>query len=290
MFHSLFLLALLITRNTHADFDALKVVYGDDDRYELFEKKKWAETASSVGLMVSKDRIENSNSPLRSFNSPTLETKYGLCSDQRFVSQPSLGTCSGFLIAPDLLLTAGHCIERNYDCENNYWVFDFVLDQRNGIPKYIKNKDIYECKQIISQSFQVMEENEPDYTLIRLSRVTNRKSLKLSTTNLPKVGDNVVLLGYPNGIPLKVADSAFVTKVKKARVYTNVDAFKSNSGGPIIDEKSGLVIGILVNGENDYNLFGNTCYDVNIISDMKKGVEKATLTQSLPLSVLNLNK
>lgn len=262
------------------------VVYGNDDRFEIYQKKNWLPTAQAVALMAKRSSFPESSSLRKSFQAPNLQEKYGLCKDQNFSEQLSLGSCSGFLIAPDLLLTAGHCVERPYDCENYYWIFDYYMDEKKGAPTSISEKNIFGCKEIISQNYDLMMDDEPDYTLIRLDRITGRIPLKLALDITPKVGDRVVMLGHPNGIPMKFVDNASVLKIKEARMILNLDAFKANSGSPVINEKTGLVIGILVNGENDYIPTSSTCYDINVM-DEKKGGEKATLIQSLPQAILS---
>ena len=50
-----------------------------------------------------------------------------LCKNEKFLNQPSGANCTGFLIAEDKLLTAGHCVSFDSDCEEFYWVFDLKL-------------------------------------------------------------------------------------------------------------------------------------------------------------------
>jgi hypothetical protein len=55
--------------------------------------------------------------------------------DDPFYGQPTPGRgCSGFLVAPDLVVTAGHCIagqppeaQPPYDCSHRYVVFDYAV-------------------------------------------------------------------------------------------------------------------------------------------------------------------
>src|SRR5690606_25377246 len=54
------------------------------------------------------------------------------CSSERFTEQPNPGMCSGFLIAPDLIATAGHCVTLDNFCEEYEWVFDYKVDEASG--------------------------------------------------------------------------------------------------------------------------------------------------------------
>ncbi len=62
----------------------------------------------------------------------------------------------------------------------------------------------------------------------------------------------MALLGHPNGLPLKVADSASVLRNDEPRSFdTDLDAFQGNSGSPVFDAASRKVIGIVSHGHAD---------------------------------------
>ena len=50
------------------------------------------------------------------------------CVEERFSTQPALSHCSGFLIAEDLIVTAGRCMDSMQERKNSSWVFDYHVD------------------------------------------------------------------------------------------------------------------------------------------------------------------
>ncbi|MFN7729358.1 MAG: trypsin-like serine peptidase [Bdellovibrio sp.] len=181
-----------------------------------------------------------------------------LCQDERFANEPSLSyACSGFLIAPDLLVTAGHCMantgevrnETQMYCEAYSWLFDYQPDGSGRVQTQgIKKSRHYKCKQII---FAVKDENFPlrDFALVQLDRpVTDREPVRLSSVT-PQVGDSISMIGYPLGLPMKLSRNAKVvhSDADRQTILTNLDAFEGNSGSAVFNS-SKEVIGILVGG------------------------------------------
>lgn len=174
-------------------------------------------------------------------------------SDVRFKDQPAAGDCSGFLIAPDILITAGHCIdyENMYDVE---WVFDYTdkLNYPANKRIYIPSENRYRVVEILTQVLA----GRTDYAMLRLDRpVKGRKPFIFRTGGEVYEGQKITLLGAPFGVPLKVVENAKVTKSEGFRTYfhTDLDAFGGNSGGPVFSSLSGLIEGILVRGpDNGY--------------------------------------
>ena len=66
-----------------------------------------------------------------------------------------------------------------------------------------------------------------------------------------------MLVGHPMGIPSKIADGGLIRQSNN-KIYASVDAFAANSGSVIFNTKTGLVEGILVAGEADFE-FKNGC-------------------------------
>jgi hypothetical protein len=101
--------------------------------YQLSQKtlRNWLETASDEAkdkeLFSPKIRMAKDNG-------------YTFCEGERFVDQPSPGSCSGFLIAPDLLVTAGHCSLVQDFCSKFRWVFGFEYDERTKRYNQLGNK------------------------------------------------------------------------------------------------------------------------------------------------------
>jgi hypothetical protein len=206
------------------------------------------------------------------YSADSLKEKFNTCSTERFVNQPTLMSCTGFLVGKDVLVTAGHCMVNNFDCSGFNWVFNFKKGQ-NKIP----SDSIYKCKKIIAQeqvSLPIL--GTTDYALIRLDRpVTTGEPLKFRTEGRIKKGTNVAVIGHPLGLPLKIADNAKVRGVFGKTFKANLDTYGGNSGSPVVDEVTGLVEGILVHGAEDLELRGS-CTVSRKENGKKEGIFKIT--------------
>ncbi|MCR9203135.1 MAG: serine protease [Halobacteriovoraceae bacterium] len=242
------------------------VIYGVDNRQdtENYHDRKFRELAKSVAGMVSKNKLVKDflNPEQHSFFKKTAKRAYRLCEEERFALQNVLPICTGFLVAPDIMVTAGHCITSEEECERFAWVFDYT----KGTTK-IPNENIYNCKEILGRETKDTYLTLKDYAVIRLTRkVEGRKPLKFRRKGRPNLGTPLVVIGHPIGLPQKIANGAEVkighysglfTPIrslirKRHFIMANVDTFVGNSGSPVFNEDTGEVEGILVEGAEDF--------------------------------------
>lgn len=230
------------------------IIYGKDNRVEVYEAKaSYQLLAKSTATKVALEKLTETSSNLFSLPQESLAVSGDICSTERFASQPTSSDCSGFLIGPDLIATAGHCVDDQSDCDNSAWVFGYQVDpitKKAGID--ILSKDIYRCKKIISRN-----ENEysmMDFALVQLERVVpDRTPLKFRREG--KVEDNatLVMIGDPSRLPKKVAGGAKINDNTPEGFFSaSTDSFSGNSGSAVINEATLEVEGILVRGEQDY--------------------------------------
>ena len=89
-----------------------------------------------------------------------------LCADERFANQPAPGWCTAFLVAPDLLVTAGHCLRDPDICESVAFVFGFqMLDEDRAVTS-VPASQVYYCAEILS----LTDEGDDDWGIVRLDR------------------------------------------------------------------------------------------------------------------------
>ena len=174
-----------------------------------------------------------------------------ICPDELFASHHAYrSACSGFLVGPDLLATAGHCFESQYACDNQLIAFD--VDAESEIPRGFatNDKNIYHCKKIVAQ---IHDENTlQDYAVIKLDRKSERAPLKLRTTGKLAPTDKVFLIGHPLGLPLMYSPAAKVSDNSNAVFFkSQINSFRGNSGSPVFNAATNLVEGILVRGQED---------------------------------------
>ncbi|RLA64357.1 MAG: serine protease [Epsilonproteobacteria bacterium] len=236
-----------------AGFSIDKVVYGEDNRVDLYDTSPlYLEWARSTAAMISKRKLKETFKGNWEISGGTLKDR-NICADESFTDQTAAASCSGFLVAPDVVVTAGHCIQRMSDCKNNSWIFGFGI-QEHGSDEYqkVENENIYNCKAIIATKLE--NDSKNDFAVIQLDRpVLGRTPLKVRKKGKIKKGDRLVVIGHPTGLPTKVADGAKVRNAKDEVYFvTNLDTFGGNSGSAVFNEDTGLVEGILVRGESDY--------------------------------------
>ena len=204
------------------------------------------------------------------------------CEDVRFVDQRLLEapSCGGVLLTPNLLATAAHCIQYNVviendevvSCENIQVGFGYELSADGSMPSELPRNDVYTCK-----SVEIWDPQSPtsdiyaDFALIRLDRdVDGFKSEDISLTfQRPPNGTNISTLGFPMNLPMKLSSGETVEKHFTEKflelfqgtslendqlirnhenyfsdlVHNKAEVFKGNSGGPMMVNSSGVLLG-----------------------------------------------
>jgi V8-like Glu-specific endopeptidase len=187
-----------------------------------------------------------------------------MCSEELFTSQVAPGFCTGFLVRDDILVTAGHCLQKA-PCSDTSIVFGYQMESNNSLAVLTK-EDVFRCAEVIAQEVPSQENQYLDYAIIKLDRSTRRAGLDYVTDDLLEAQNNVAVLGYPSGLPLKIASNAFVMSNNNNDPFfvANLDTFGSNSGSPVINTNTYQVEGILVRGMTDYVLSSDgACVQVN---------------------------
>ena len=107
---SLFI-SLLSSQSSFASSKSIDVIYGEDNRKDVFESTDSAlvELSKSTAAMISSEKLKSVKGDVV-ISAQTLESR-GICAKERFSKQISAANCSGFLVAPNILVTAGHCIK-----------------------------------------------------------------------------------------------------------------------------------------------------------------------------------
>lgn len=262
-----------------ASFASSDSIYGEDDRHDVYEyhdKKIAALAGSTVALFSKKNLKERLFGEGFKIKSSSLKSEMGVCKEERFSEQPATAFCSGFLVAPNKIMTAGHCITNESECKDVRLAFDYKMLDANTPNLKLDPSQVYSCKRIIKRTFN---KTGADFTLIEIERpVTGRTPLKLAKAEAIKAGTEVFTIGHPSGLPAKITDSGYVRMVRGHEGYfvTNLDSFGGNSGSAVFNAKTLEVEGILVRGRKDYQAWNLSCYRSSEY-DESVGSESVTL-------------
>lgn len=242
-----------------------KVIYGVDNRINYSHASShYQDLADSTAGMVHDRHIKKSG-----FNYTFKASRFGgrlignmfdngpICMDEKFADELTLPDCSGFLIAKNILVTAGHCVRDHSTCRSIKWVFGFTKDVANR--GEISKDNVYSCSKILSRG-----DAPKDFAILKLDReVANRSALRVSSKKV-RVGDEVTAIGHPSGLPTKIASGARVFKTTQSTFKTNLDTFSGSSGSAVFDDRTGEVVGILVKGAEDFVRDGaDGCFRIN---------------------------
>jgi V8-like Glu-specific endopeptidase len=230
----------------------IDVIYGEDNRKDVFESTDAAfvELSKSTAAMISKTNLKAIRNGEVEISGRTLAAR-GVCAKERFSKQISAANCSGFLVAPNVLVTAGHCIKTEADCASYNWVFDYKVDHSEQGNVNVPSSSVYACKKIIERSLNNLTKD--DYAVIELDReVKDRSALSFRRKGKVAKGDALVVIGHPTGLPTKIADGANVRSLSTKFFVANLDTYGGNSGSAVFNVKTSEVEGILVRGDTDY--------------------------------------
>ena len=263
-----FLGFLFLSTSTHA------IIYGHDNRREIiFDSFKNKTLAPAIAMSVGNVYLQPQ--PDQTFSLDFLDASdsltIGLCPEERFSRQKANWlNCTGFLVAPDVLVTAGHCMtfqhtRRPISAENEVtamcadfdWMFDFKTNSQGivSLKNYQQSTQHSQCKEVLYSKISQdnlrrndvrIGEYGMDWAIIRLSQpMPQRQVLNLATTE-PQKRESVYTIGYPSGLPMKIATGATVFDTHFEHFFTtDLDISSGNSGGPVFNQKN-QVVGIVV--------------------------------------------
>lgn len=257
-----------------------KGIYGDDNRRYISEASALEQKLGrSVFAQVPLYKMFKSNISSITFDAKTVRNTLNICAEEKFSDEIMLSNCTGFLVAPDLILTAGHCIKDKAGCLKNMWILDYDKSQDT----FSKDKIVY-CKEIVDSNYS------SDYALIRLTKsLFDRTPLKIRRTGKVNSDASFFVIGHPLGLPKISADQAILRGNLLDKTFTiNGDTYSGNSGSPVIDAKTSLVEGILIKGDRDFEMdYVSLCQRSVHCEDSTCKGEMVLRSTSIPLSILH---
>ncbi len=283
------------------DGDGKADIWGTDDRKELYAYRGTPlfEASRTEGGLIDTNTLEKkSNGNFAIPNVLSLRASAHLCKNQRFATQPASAYCSGTLIAPDLIVTAGHCLR---SCSNVSFVFGLGYDSKpasgalNNIVNDIPADNVYTCKEIVARELTEKigpsEKEAVDYAVIRLDRaVVGRTPAKFNISAKLAAGTAVAVIGHPSGLPLKIAEGKVLDATMEFMVPHDADVFGGNSGCGLFDIQ-GLLVGMHSRSSSQRYVEENGCYVVAVCGvnaqcpEVPKAYDTLDLWTRLPANV-----
>jgi hypothetical protein len=273
---------------------AESIVYGDDDRRDLFETDEpFALIAERTAVaLLSPSQLRQLPSGDYAIDAQPYGELQMLCPGERFAEQPAAASCSGVLLAPDIVATAGHCLtvrpDSSPDCTNNRYVFGFGVRDPNT-PITIGADDVFDCKRVLGRvRTPAQVACRYDFVLLELDHAVPQASVAVPRAHPVQQDEAVAVIGFPAGLPVKIDRGARVVDARSAQgdYFTlDSDTFAVSSGSGVFDSK-GQLVGLFARGRRDYDQEGS-CQRVHRESQTSAaGYEEATNIEAVSAVLL----
>ncbi len=189
-----------------------------------------------------------------------------LCASVPYVAEPAAAGCSGTLVAPDVVATAGHCVLAVHQINFIFhWRMDGPTSPRTTIPA----EDVYRASSVIASK----NDATGDWALVRLDRpVPNRRvaPLRLSSSSALGIGTPLGTIGHPKGVPQKYAANGEVRNKNTLGFGHNLDLLPGYSGAGVFNMTTtalGQLEGIHTQGNQADFVYNSSdgCYSTNVL-------------------------
>jgi hypothetical protein len=187
-----------------------------------------------------------------------------LCPDEPFWCQPSVVErqgeyvgafgYSGYLLSPRHILTCWHGWE-HFSHDKQVAIFGYQAGSPCDNPTLLPARWVYPLKLYPRATAPNRGNGGPgvgDWVVLELERAVDHMPLrKMPVISAAEPGRPVYTLGFPCGLPLKLADGATVLSANSTELWCDLDTFTGNSGSPVFDAITHALLGIVVQGQKD---------------------------------------
>ncbi|MDX9721911.1 MAG: serine protease [Myxococcota bacterium] len=180
---------------------------------------------------------------------PSLNAKHRPCVGSEFDHQPTAATCTVFLVAPDIAVTAAHCVGEDTTrwMTDHRVVFEYSSEADTDAGFVLATDNIVTITEVEKSS-----NADEDWAILHLGAMRQNVT-PLSIGSLSEADTlPLVALGHPLGLPLKQR-SGFLKEVEGTKHFRIVmDVFHGDSGAPVLLPGTNIVIGMIVQGAPDW--------------------------------------
>jgi hypothetical protein len=245
-----------ITSTTETSSVEQPVVYGEDDRVDLYRVTDPALAAfvRERGLALVLGSAVAAVDGVAKLDSTPLGERAGLCPGERFADQPAPVQCTAVLVEERLALTASHCVA-HLRCEQMALIRGYAFEEE-GRPTSITEGEVRRCAAVVTQArSSPAAEERVDYAWILLDGpLPVAAPLVIRGPEEPlQAGESLIEFGHGSGLPLKLDRGTVADPRSGTSDYflNTADNFHSGSGAPLIDSEFRLA-GIQSRGAADY--------------------------------------
>jgi V8-like Glu-specific endopeptidase len=229
-------------------------VYGEDNRKDFFEVQDNEVRELSKAILYRIDKHELRGWTFQRYwkiITKKLEDK-GVCKDEKFSDQDTIRIgCSAVLIGKKKVLTGGNCIS-SFTCNNDlyYWTFGYYKGTSDQSFEKLHKKNFFKCKEIVKRVYDPASGRS--FAIFTLKKdVKGIKPVKVSTVPL-KDTDELIIMGHPSGLPLKIAEGAAVIDQDQSLFISNSDIRGETVGSMAFNKKTKELVGLLIYGTYNY--------------------------------------
>lgn len=291
----------------YVEGDGSRAIYGEDDRLEPSQLAAQSShprpdllakaVKATAALVYRKNLLPLAGGRFRLKLRPYTPGGKPLCEGQNFAKQRVGAHCTSFLIAPNLVATAGHCIKwedvNSLDRSRNTFAIVFGFEMKDGRERdEFRPEDVYEIKSVVEHFLDGSGNTLRDFAVVELDRdvpdaVAEPLRLAGRAGLTVRAKTRLGVIGYPSGLPAKVSFSdksvsQAMEEGSDTMFRAQLNTFKGNSGSPTLFwDQPDVVAGILVQGEQDFiptqdNCWVHAIYKSDELCNGKRCSEKVT--------------